>query len=92
MNLLQYLPDNNQSWIQHYADSMGWEKLIAYYDKISLVLYNMQPGDVFRVLEKVDPQNYDLFIKCIYTILCEFAGYGMYGYHIEEQGTIILRR
>lgn len=92
MDLLQYLPDNNQSWIRPYADSIGWERLIAYYDKISLMLHNMRTGDTFRVLERVMPENYDLFIKCVYTILCEFAGYGIYDYHIEEQGTIILRR
>lgn len=92
MNLLQYFPDNNQTWIQPYADSIGWDKLVAYYDKIWLMLYNMQRGHIFRVLEEVSPNNYDLFMKCVYTILCEFDTYGIYSYYIEEQGTVILRR
>lgn len=92
MDLLQYFPKNNQEWIQDYVDSMGWIKLMAYYSKVWLMLYNLQPGHTFRVLEEVIPDNYDLFMKCVYTILCEFDTYGISSYYIEEQGTVILRR
>ena len=92
MDLFQYFPDNNQSWIQPYADTMGWDRLAAYYDKIWLMLYDMPPGHTFRVLEEVSPGNYDLFMKCVYTILCEFETYGICSYYIEEQGALILRR
>lgn len=92
MNLLQYFPDNNQDWIRQYADSMGWDKLAAYYNKVWLMLHDMRPGHTFRILEEVSPDNYDLFMKCVYTALCEFDTYGIYSYYIEEQGTVILRR
>lgn len=92
MNLLQYLPDDNQSWIVPYAKSMGMDRLAEYYDKVFIMLYEMQPGESFRVTEKVAPKNYDLFMKCVYSVLCEFAQYGIYDHHIEEQGTVILRR
>ena len=63
MDLLQYFPDNNQSWIPSYIESMGMEKLAEYYNKVFIRLYGMQPGESFRVLEKVSPENYDLFMK-----------------------------
>lgn len=91
MNLLQYLPDDNQSWIPRYAESMGMDKLKEYYNKVFLMLESMQPGETFRVTEKVHPDNYDLFMKCVYSCLHEFGEYGIYSYYIEEQGTVILR-
>jgi hypothetical protein len=92
MDLLQYLPDDNQSWIPPYVELMGVERLTEYYNKVFIWLYEMQPGESFRVLEKVRPENYDLFMKCVYSCLCAFDLYGIYSYHIEEQGTVILRR
>lgn len=92
MDLLQYLPNDNQSWIPPYVDSMGMDQLAQYYDKVFITLYEMQPGDSFRVTEKVAPVNYDLFMKCVYSVLCEFDTYGIHSYYIEEQGTVILRR
>lgn len=91
VDLFKHIPDNND-WIQAYAQSMGWDKLTAYYDKVWLMLYEMQPGHTFRVLEEVKPDNYDLFIKCVVAALEEFRSYGIGNYHIEEQGTVILRR
>lgn len=92
MDLLQYLPDDNQSWIPSFIESIGIEKLTEYYDKVFIRLYNLQPGESFRILEKVRPENYDLFMKCVYSCLCEFDAYGIHSYYIEEQGTVILRR
>ena len=80
MDLLQYLPDDSRSWIQSYIELVGMERLTEYYDK------------VFRVLEKVSPENYGLFMKCVYSCLCEFDLYDICSYYIEEQGTVILRR
>lgn len=91
MNLLQYIPDDN-TWMQRYADSMGWNELSEYYDKVWLMLYDMQPGHTFRVLDEVHPKNYDLFMKCVDATLEEFGTYGIHSYYIEEQGAVILRR
>lgn len=92
MDLFQYFPDNSQSWIPSYIESMGMEKLAEYYNKVFIRLYGMQPGESFRVLEKVSPENYDLFMKCVYSCLCEFDLYGVHSYYLEEQGTVIFRR
>ncbi|OKZ08498.1 hypothetical protein [Bacteroides stercorirosoris] len=92
MDLLQYFPDDCQSWISSYIELMGVERLTEYYNKVLIRLYDMQPGESFRVLEKVSPENYDLFMKCVYSCLCAFDLYGIYSYYIEEQGTVILRR
>lgn len=92
MDLIQYYPQDNRTWIQPYADSMGWDKLVDYYRRIWLMLYDMQPGQSFHVLDRVSPHNYDLFAKCVYTVLCEFDTCGIGNYYIEQQGTVIIRR
>lgn len=92
MNLLHHLPDDSQSWIAAYEKQMGMDRLVKYYDKVFIMLYEMQPGESFRITEKVAPANYDLFMKCVYSVLCEFGKYGVGSYYIEEQGTVILRR
>ena len=84
MDLLQYLPDDSRSWIQSYIELVGMERLTEYYDKVFIELYEMLPGESFRVLEKVSPENY--------SCLCEFDLYDICSYYIEEQGTVILRR
>lgn len=91
MNLLQHLPNDNQSWIPAYEEQMGIDRLAKYYDKVFTMLYEMQPGESFRIIEKVSPENYALFMKCVYSVLCEFGKYGIGSYYIEEQGTVILR-
>ena len=75
MDLLQYLPDDSRSWIQSYIELVGMERLTEYYDKVFIDLYEMLPGESFRVLEKVSPENYGLFMKCVYSCLCEFDLY-----------------
>ena len=92
MDLLQYLPDDSRSWIQSYIELVGMDRLTEYYDKVFIELYEMLPGESFRVLEKVSPENYGLFMKCVYSCLCEFDLYDICSYYIEEQGTVILRR
>ena len=64
------------------------ERLTEYYDKVFIDLYEMLPGES----EKVSPENYGLFMKCVYSCLCEFDLYDICSYYIEEQGTVILRR
>lgn len=66
--------------------------LARYYDKVFIMLYEMQPGESFRIIEKVSPENYALFMKCVYSVLFEFDKYAVGSYYIEEQGTVILRR
>lgn len=92
MNLLHHLTNDNQSWIPAYEEQMGIGRLAKYYDKVFIMLYEMQPGESFQVTEKVSPENYDLFMKCVYSVLCELSKYGIGSYYIEEQGTVILRR
>lgn len=91
MNLLQHISDDN-AWMRRYADSIGWDELAKYYDKVWLMLYDMRPGYVFRVLDEVHPKNYDLFMKCVGAAIEELDAYGIHSYYIEEQGTVILRR
>lgn len=92
MNLLQFLPNDHQSWMAEVAATMGWENLGIYYNRVLTMMLQMKPNTSFNIVEKVQPENYDLFMKCVYSALQELEVMGELGYHLEEQGTIILRR
>lgn len=89
-DLLQYIPNDN-SWIQEMYDLLGEEKLVEYYDRVFLRMYNMNHRDCIYVLQEVAPENYNLFIKCVCTCISELISYGIYDYYIEENATVIYR-
>lgn len=92
MNLLNFIPNDHQSWMAGVAEKMGWEKLGEYYNRVFLMLLNMKPNTSFNIVKNVKADNYELFIKCAYSALQELEVMGELGYHFEEKGTIILRR
>lgn len=69
---------------------MGEDELREYYDKVFIRLYDMKPGEQFDITQEVNPDNYDLFVKCVSTCFNELAVYGLCGYHLEDN--IILKR
>ena len=64
--------------------------LTRYYDKVFLLLYDMKHGDEFDIEKNVDPQNYDLFIKCFILVYQQLFSNGITGYFLE--GSLILKR
>lgn len=79
-----YLPATNQSWIAAYAESMGWESLTLYYNKLFVRLLKMKRGDKMDIVKDVNPNNYDLFVKCLVTCIQELCSLGVYDFDIEE--------
>lgn len=92
MNLTNHLPDDARSWIPTYADRMGWDKLKEYYDRVFLRLERMRPGEKLVVWQEVVPNNYDLFLHCAYTAICELQSYGISSYYFDDQATVITRQ
>lgn len=93
MDLTRHIP-HDQTWIQEYAGRIGWEVLIAYYDKVFLMLLSLPVGAEFSIIAKVNPKHYDLFIKCVVAAMPEVARatYLDKSYYIEQQATVILVR
>ena len=89
INVQQYIPEPGSTWIKDYYDKMG-DDLTEYYNKVFLHLYKMKPGDQFDIEKKVDPQNYDLFIKCLILVYQQLHSCGMTDFFLE--GSMILRR
>ena len=92
MNLTSHLPDAARSSIPDYAERLGWEKLKEYYDRIFLQLERMLPGEKLVVWQEVSPDNYDLFLHCAYTAICELQSYGINSYYFDDQATVITRQ
>ena len=93
MDLTKHIPVD-QAWIQEYASLIGWYALTAYYDKVYLMLLSLPIGAEFKILDKVDPEHYDLFIKCVVAAMSDVAKatYCDKSYYIEQQATVILVR
>ena len=89
INVQQYIPEPGNTWIKDYFEKMG-DELIQYYNKVFMHLYEMKPGDQFDIEKMVDPQNYDLFIKCLILVINELYSYGLTNFFLE--GTLVLRR
>lgn len=93
MDLRLYIPTDHRAWIPVYADKLGWDYLTRYYNKVFLLLINMQPGTEFRVIDRVSPDNYDLFIKCAVTAYNEIMHSDLSrSYFFEQDATVILAR
>ncbi len=84
IDIMQYMPADNQTWMKDFTDKMGWENLCAYYNKLFVRMFDMKPGEKINILEEVRPENYNLFMKCLYTCLSELAGYNLYDYYLEN--------
>lgn len=80
----RYLPKDNRCWIEGYAESLGWDYLISYYDKLFVRMLDMQHGNKIDIIKEVHPDNYDLFVKCLVTCICELASFGLYDYSVED--------
>lgn len=87
--LNRFLPKDNNGWISAYAKSLGWDFLTEYYNKLFVRMIQMKHGDKIDILKEVNPDNYDLFVKCLITCISELAGYGIYDYSVEDN--IILK-
>lgn len=92
MNLLDYLPNDHQSWIADIAAKMGWDDLTKYYNQVFLMLLQMKPNTFFSVVDKVRPENYELFMKCSFSAIQELTSMKAGTYTYEKQGTIIIKR
>lgn len=90
-DLSQYIPDTNRSWIKDMSERLGENVLVEYYNRVFIRMFNMKHQEFLYVLEEVSPENYELFIKCVYTCMNELAGYGMNDYHLENNATVIYR-
>lgn len=93
MDLTHHIPVD-QAWIQEYARRIGWDALTAYYDRVFLMLLSLPAGAEFKILDKVNPEHYDLFIKCVVAAMPEVARATCFdkSYYIEQQATVILVR
>lgn len=69
---------------------MGEKELREYYNKVFVRLYDMQPLEQLDIAQEVNPDNYDLFVKCVVTCFGELANYGICDYHLEDN--LILKR
>lgn len=90
-NLTQYIPQTNRGWIEEMSSRIGKECLYEYYDRVFLRMFEMKHRESLYILEEVSPENYELFIKCVYTCMSELATYGMNDYHLENNATVVYR-
>lgn len=91
VNLSQYIPETNRSWIQDMSERLGEDVLFEYYNRVFIRMFNMEHRESLYILHEVLPENYELFIKCVYTCMSELAAYGMNDYHLENNATVVYR-
>ena len=89
-NLTRYIPQNDE-WMKDVSASMGGDKLIEYYNRVFLRLYGMEKGECLYILHEVTPDNYQLFIRVVCTVINELIGYGIYEFSLENNATIVCR-
>ena len=77
----------DDSWIKHYSELMGENKLYEYRNLIYSKLYSLEVGQSISVIEWVKPENYDLFIKIVCCFMSETKG----GYYFYKNYTQIKR-
>ena len=92
MDFTLFLPDDARSWIPSYAARIGWDKLREYYNRVFIRLERMCPGERLIVYKEVNPENYDLFLHCAYTAVCELQSMDIQSYYFDEDATVITRQ
>ena len=92
MDFTLFLPDDARSWIPSYAERIGWDKLREYYNRVFIRLERMCPGERLIVYKEVNPENYDLFLHCAYTAVCELQSMDIQSYYFDEDATVITRQ
>ena len=91
-DLTPYLTGST-SWIAPCAESMGWDALTAYYDRVFLLLLRMPAGSHLVVTDVVRPDNYGLFLHCAILAIGELQHVDPWAtYDIEDKGRLILKR
>lgn len=89
-NLTQYIPQNDE-WMKDVSAFMGEDRLREYYNRVFLRLYGMEKGECLYILREVAPDNYQLFIRVVCTVINELIGYGIYEFSLENNATIVCR-
>lgn len=89
-NLTQYIPQNDE-WMKDVSASVGEDRLREYYNRVFLRLYGMRKGECLYILREVAPDNYQLFIRVVCTVINELIGYGIYEFSLENNATIVCR-
>ncbi|MDR0939947.1 MAG: hypothetical protein LBN29_11480 [Mediterranea sp.] len=96
VDLTPYAP-SDYSWWPDYAERYGEKWLRDYCDRLFVRLLRMERRSCLKVIDMVRPENYDVFVKCLYRtyrelIFCnsEENGYA-YNYTIENDWTEIWR-
>ena len=64
----------DDTWIKHYSELMGEDKLYEYKNKVYQLLLSLKVGQSISVIEWVMPENYDLFIKIVCCFMSETNG------------------
>lgn len=65
---------NSLAEIESICMKIGQDKFAAYKDTVYNLLRDMQPGNVFSVLDKVKPTNQEVLIKVVCLYMIETAG------------------
>ena len=76
------------------AEEFGWDALTAYYDRVFLLIWELQPGCQIIITDMVKPDNYEIFVKCASTAIDEINHLGCpyhTGYYFNETATVIFR-
>lgn len=91
-DLTPYLTGSTD-WIAPCAESMGWDALAAYYDRVFMLLLRMPEGSHLAVTDIVRPDNYELFLHCACLAIGELRRIEPWStYDIEDRGKLILKR
>ena len=64
----------DDTWIKEYSAKMGEDKLYEYKNKVYKQLYSLEFGKSMSVIDWVQPENYDLFIKVACCFISESNG------------------
>ena len=92
LDLTPYLTCST-SWIAPCAERMGWDALAAYYDRVFLLLLQMERGEELHVAREVRPANRPLFLRCACLAIGELRRIEPWStYYIEDRGRLILKR
>ncbi|NDV45822.1 hypothetical protein D0T49_01995 [Paludibacter sp. 221] len=73
INLIHHRPEdlNDFSWYEEYEKQMGEKELRSYVNKVYGLLMDLPEGESFSITAKVDPRNYNLFIKAACLFISE---------------------
>lgn len=62
---------NDYDWVDTYEELMGIGQLIRYYQRVLKFFLQLPEGREVKIAKIVQPQNRDLFIKCVCRIIYE---------------------